>query len=302
MTQQISDRDEQTLEHIKLIILQKLSKEGEWETFVPGVYFSRKNRAAWMNHCLTLPMAGLMVQGEKLINCGSREIILKAGQILIACVDSPNSSIPRDISPEHPLLSLFFVLDKMIFAEFPVTTFNNNSDGKNCQSMSARKADSSFLETMLRLAQICVDGIQAQVMGPLLLRELHYMLLNGPEGNLLRELYIKASRDSRIVDAIAYLKENLHQNMPVETLAKKVHMSVSSLHRHFRSVTGYSPLQYHKHLRLYEAQRLMLVENERADIAALTVGYESVTQFNREYKRKFGLPPHKDIMRRKMAT
>ena len=137
------------------------------------------------------------------------------------------------------------------------------------------------------------------VFAPLILRELHYLLLVGPQSEMLRELYARGARDNRIIDAIRILKKHLNRSISMETLAKKVNMSISSLHRQFKRITGVSPLQYHKRLRLSEAQRLMLAANERADIAAIAVGYESITQFNREYKRMFGEPPRRDVMARK---
>ena len=131
------------------------------------------------------------------------------------------------------------------------------------------------------------------------MRELHYLLLAGPQGGILRGLYAHGARNGQILQAIALMRRNMTRPLRMDALARQVCMSVSSLHRHFKSITGLSPLQYHKQLRLYEAQRLMLVENERAASAALSVGYESVTQFTREYKRMFGESPHRDISRRR---
>lgn len=121
------------------------------------------------------------------------------------------------------------------------------------------------------------------------------MLLIGPQGGILQGLYTQGAQNNQVIQAISLLRRNIASPLRADDLARQVNMSVSSLHCHFKSVTGFSPLQYHKHLRLHEAQRLMLAENERATNAALSVGYECVTQSNREYKRMFGEPPHRDI-------
>ncbi len=134
------------------------------------------------------------------------------------------------------------------------------------------------------------------------MRELHYLLLIGPQGGVLQRLYTRGSQNNQIIQAIALMRQHIATPLRMDALAREVSMSVSSLHRHFKNITGFSPLQYYKQLRLYEAQRLMFMENERAAGAALCVGYESVTQFNREYKRMFGEPPHRDINRKRYSA
>lgn len=116
-------------------------------------------------------------------------------------------------------------------------------------------------------------------------------MLTSPLGDILRSVNTKGSRNNQIADAIAWLKENYRQPLKIEELAHKFNMAESSFYRHFSKVTSLSPLQYQKRLRLYEAQRLMLSENLDAANAAYEVGYESASQFNREYKRMFGMPP-----------
>lgn len=133
----------------------------------------------------------------------------------------------------------------------------------------------------------------------MMLRELHYLLLISPHGKILRQLNTPGTQNNQVVQAINWIRENYKIPMRVESLARQVNMSTANLHRHFKLLTGLSPLQYQKQLRLHEAQRLMLVENERASSAALSVGYESITQFNREYKRVFGEPPLRDMNRRR---
>ena len=140
---------------------------------------------------------------------------------------------------------------------------------------------------------------QIAIRAPMILQELHYLLLIGPLGHVLRGLYAQGSQNSQVLQAVSILRRDLGAPVRMESLARQVGMSLSTLHRHFKTVTGLSPLQYLKQLRLHEAQRLMLMEDMRAASAALSVGYESVTQFSREYKRMFGEPPHRDIQRKR---
>lgn len=278
----------------------RLPNPGEINTEINSLFLSRRDDSARFRHCLSRPMAALVAQGEKHINLATSDFVISGGQCLVTCVDTPSSSRLLNATPEHPFLSMGFYLDKKILADLlsampPETRVGRQSQATVC----AVEAQLDFLETMLRLLELLDKPGQIAVLAPLILRELHYLLLANPIGGMLHDLYMHGTRDNRIINAIAWIKNNISASISVEKLAKMVNMSVSTLHRHFKCITGFSPLQYQKHLRLYEAQRLMLAENERADMAALAVGYESITQFNREYKRMFGEPPHRDIMRRK---
>lgn len=288
------------LSMLRDFLLAHTARVGIFDTIIEGLSFARKDEVYHSSKCFSRPMATLIVQGEKRITLGTRELNIYAGQCLVTCVDTPSSSIILNATPQTPFLCLSFLLDRKILTdlllEMPPETRPPRQDHMRLPVMDA---SAWLLAAFLRLAELTARPEAIPVLAPLLQRELHYLLLAGPQGCILRGLYMNGARDSRILDAISWLKRHPQISISVEQLAKKVHMSVSSLHRHFKNITGLSPLQYHKQLRLYEAQRLMLVENERADMAALAVGYESITQFNREYKRMFGEPPHRDIMRRK---
>jgi len=145
------------------------------------------------------------------------------------------------------------------------------------------------------LVELLEKPEQIPVLAPLIIREIHYRLLIGAQGERLRMINMLGTQSNQIARTITWLRDNYKEPLQVDELARKVNMATSTFHRHFRLVTTLSPLQFQKRLRLYEAQRLMLVENEDAAIAALAVGYESPTQFNREYKRQFGEPPHRHV-------
>lgn len=129
----------------------------------------------------------------------------------------------------------------------------------------------------------------------MILREIHYHLLSGSQGGCLRFFSSTGTQAGQVARAVSWLRENFARPFHIEELARQTDMAPSTFHRHFRQVTGMSPLQFQKHLRLYEAERLMLVEGKDASSAAIEVGYESVSQFNREYKRQFGAPPRRDV-------
>jgi transcriptional regulator GlxA family with amidase domain len=131
----------------------------------------------------------------------------------------------------------------------------------------------------------------------MIIREIHYYLLTGPQGEDFRLLGTPETPNNRIARAVSWLREHYRESIPIKALAAQVDMPLPSFGRHFKQITGISPLQFQKRLRLYEAQRLMLAGNKNAETVAFAVGYKSSPQFNREYKRQFGEPPHKDIKR-----
>ena len=165
------------------------------------------------------------------------------------------------------------------------------------KGLSVADVDPDILHAFLRLVELLEKPEQIPILGPLIVREIHYRLLIGPQGEFLRRLNTLGTQSNQIAQAITWLRDNYREPLQVDKLAQKVNMATSTFHRHFKEVTTLSPLQFHKRLRLYEAKRLMLTESKDASSASLAVGYESPTQFNREYKRLFGEPPHRDVMR-----
>lgn len=295
------ERKNQILAMLAEIVLASMPGAGEKETIVPGLFLVRKNEVVHSaNYCVSRPMAYLCLQGHKTMRVGTVEEELKPGTCGVVCLDSPCATCFLEASPEQPYLAAHFLLDAKILTELLTEMLPGSRPGcKSGFNGYSMEASLEFLETFLRLAKLIRTPEQAPILAPLVLRELHYLLLIEPQGVSLQNLYMSGARDNRIIEAIAILKNRLDSSISVQQLARQVNMSVSSLHRQFKSVTGYSPLQYHKKLRLCEAQRLMLVDNQRADMAAMIVGYESITQFNREYKRMFGQPPRRDINSRR---
>ena len=252
------------------------------------------------DRCFERPLVSVIVQGSKRSLIGSQEFVFRRGQFLVSGIDMPSSSSFFDTAPGQPFLSLFFYLDRQILTDLMLRM---RPAGKTPQEdgpgVAVADVEPEFLEAVLRLAELLDKPEQIAIRAPMILQELHYLLLIGPLGHVLRGLYAQGSQNSQVLQAVSILRRDLGAPVRMESLARQVGMSLSTLHRHFKTVTGLSPLQYLKQLRLHEAQRLMLMEDMRAASAALSVGYESVTQFSREYKRMFGEPPHRDIQRKR---
>lgn len=287
---------------LRNILLRHLDVPDVRPSAIDGLYLVRREDSSSSDRCFERPLASLILQGSKRSILGTQEYYFKENQCLVSGVDIPCVSSFLDASARHPFLAIFFSLDQQILTDLlldmpPDSTPPPPEEG----SLSIAEADPDFMEALLRLARLLDKPDQIAVLAPMILRELHYLLLTGPQGHVLKHLYAHGSRNSQIIRAIALLRNGLGAPLRMEELATQVGMSLSSLNRHFRRLTGFSPLQYRKQLRLYEARRKMLMENERAATAAFAVGYESVTQFNREYKRMFGEPPHRDIQRRQHA-
>ncbi len=300
----MTDRERENVKAVnaalKELLLRHMETPGVRPSAVEGLTLVRREASNCSEKCFSQPLAAIFVQGVKHSVIGTREYHIRENQCLVSGVDMPSSSCSIDPTPERPFLSLFFHLDRQMLTDLVMETDPKDlPPGTGGQSVSVADADPEFMEGVLRLAQLLDKPGQIPVRAPMILRELHYLLLIGPQGGILRELHRLGSQNGQIVRAISLLRQDVAKPWSVSELARQVNMSVSSLHRHFKTVTGFSPLQYHKQLRLYEAQRLMLTRNERASGAALAVGYESVTQFNREYKRMFGEPPHRDMNRRR---
>lgn len=265
-----------------------------------GLILARREAVNSSERCFVKPLASLLIQGSKHSIIGTKEYDIHKNQCVVTGVDMPSTAYAVDPTPEHPYLSMYFYLDRQILTDLVMEMEpENRPPFMGGEGVSVADADPEFMEGVLRLAELLDKPKQIAVRAPLIMRELHYLLLIGPQGGILQGLYTRGSQNNQVIQAISFLKQNIAIPLRVDDLARQVNMSISSLHRHFKSVTGFSPLQYHKQLRLYEAQRLMMVESERAANAALSVGYESVTQFNREYKRMFGEPPHRDVNRRR---
>ena len=238
----------------------------------------------------------MIVQGFKRSVIGSEQYRYGENHCLVAGVDVPSVSYITAVSTEQAFLAMSLNLDKYLItqlaAEIPPSSRSGNGSYKG---MSVAEVDPDVLDAFLRLAELLEKPEQIPVLAPMIIREIHYRLLIGPQGERLRMLNTFGTQSNQIAKSITWLRDNYKEPLQVDELARTVNMATSTFHRHFREVTTLSPLQFQKRLRLYEAQRRIPAEDEDAAMAALVVGYESSTQFNREYKRLFGEPPRRHV-------
>ena len=201
-----------------------------------------------------------------------------------------------EASPEAPYLSLLMKLDlqaaRQMIADVDAHGANTPVAGT---AMATGPATIELFDAIKRLVDLLDKPRDLSHLGGLIQREIIYRILTSPAGARFRETVLLGTQSQRTARAIAWLRENYTRPLRMEDLAKLAGMGVSTLHHHFRAMTAMSPLRYQKHLRLHEARRILLEGNVDAVTAAMRVGYESASQFNREYRRMFGAPPIRDV-------
>jgi len=266
---------------------------GIGRTPIPGLTTVRATAPGELVYAICRPLVCLVVQGSKHVTMGPQSLSFSAGDSLIIAADLPTVSQITRASRAAPYLSLVLELDPALIAELMVQMAGATAtDGF---AIRVEPTDAEVTEAALRLMRLLDRPAALPVLQAQLTREMHYWLLAGRHGAAIRRLGGPDSHAQRIARAVALLRAEFAQALPVERLAAIAGMSPSSFHQHFRRQTSLSPLQFQKQLRLIEARRLMLAEGMSASGAAFAVGYESVPQFTREYGRLFGRSPVRDI-------
>jgi AraC-like DNA-binding protein len=261
-------------------------------TLIPGLGVVRAVAPSGLDHAVSKPLVCLVVQGSKQVTYGTQTFAFSAGESLVITADVPTVSQITRASAAAPYYSLVLELDLAAVAELAVEM--SAAEEGDAAPVQVLATDSEVADAALRLMGLLDRPAAAPVLGPQLAREMHYWLLAGKHGAAIRRLFWPNGHAQRVARAVKLLRADFAKALPVERLAAVAGMSPSSFHQHFRAVTSLSPLQFQKHLRLIEARRLMLSEGASASSAAFSVGYESVPQFTREYRRMFGRPPVQD--------
>jgi AraC-like DNA-binding protein len=278
-------------------IAQWTPETGDRSTPIPALAFFRRDAPTPPGLCQVEPSIVLVVQGAKRMLVGGDAFAYNCERFLVASLDVPASSEVVEASAVRPCLGLVLKLDLRLIAELvaqaPLLSPKDRSVGRG---MALGRVTPSLLESIKRLTDLLDEPEAIEVLAPLVLREVHYRLLTTDQAGRLRQLASVGSQSYLVARAIDWLKSHYASPLRVEKLAERVHMSASSLHHHFRQLTAMSPLQYQKWLRLNEARRLMLNAGLDAASAAFEVGYESPSQFSREYARLFGAPPRRDVV------
>jgi len=284
------------LSSLRTSIARLTGKEDGTETAVPGLTLYRKSEPTQPYSGMYPPCICLAVQGAKRAVLERNEYVYDARHYLITPINLPTVVQILEASQEKPYLGLVLDLDMRTLAELMLdSALPQPQTQQPGHAMATGSVTPELLNAFKRLVDLIDRPEDIPILAPIIKREIFYRMLTGDQGARLRQMASAGSQGNRIAQAIDWLKENFTQPLRIDALASRVNMSTSTFHHHFRVLTAKSPLQYQKWLRLNEARRLMLTENQDATTAAFQVGYESPSQFNREYSRLFGAPPLKDI-------
>ncbi|APB71140.1 AraC family transcriptional regulator [Paenibacillus polymyxa] len=270
------------------------------ETAIPSLFFYQHSSITEPAYRVYKPSFCVVVQGLKEILLAQERFEYGPSNYLIASMNLPVIGQIIKASADSPYLSL-----KLEFTQNQILEVLNDCDIKVTSKDNAKRAlfvgrmESSIQDAVLRLARLLDTPGEIPFLAPLYTREILYRLLQGPYGVELAQIAVEGSSTYRIREAIDHIVRNWDQSFRIEDLADTASMSVSSFHRHFKEVTAMSPIQFQKQLRLQEARRILLAESADAADVAFRVGYESSSQFSREYSRTFGAPPRADIKRLK---
>lgn len=290
-------RHHTTLSTLAKIVSAYSPTAGDFETPIAGLSFFRRERPAPPAVCMVEPCVVLVAQGAKQLWVGGQVYRYDTSRFLVTSLDLPANSEVIVASPQQPCLGLTLKLDLRVLAELighgglPPSRGRSTGAGVGIGSASA-----ALLEPFERLLRLLHEPDTIPVLAPLIQREIHYRLLRSDQSDKLRQIASVDAQGHRIAKAIDWLKLHYTQPLRIEELAQRVQMSAPTFHLHFRQLTAMSPLQYQKWLRLNEAKRLMLNNGIDAASAGFQVGYESPSQFSREYSRLFGAPPKRDIL------
>lgn len=242
------------------------------------------------------PSFAVILTGKKRVQLGDSTYIYNASRFLLTSINLPTITEVLGATEFDPYVSVLIKLDLAIAREV-LAEIELNNPGEICSDsgMATGPATLEIFELIRRTLELCEYPKNPIYLWGVLQREIIYRLLVGPMGARLRQTVLLGTQSNRVAKAILWLKDNFSRTVKVEELAEIAGMGVSTFHHHFRAITSMSPLQYQKQLRLHEARRLLLTEQADASTAAFRVGYESNSQFSREYRRQFGQPPIRDI-------
>lgn len=266
------------------------------QTAVPRLAIMKGDNPTGMLPAVYQPMLCLVLQGSKCVVIGDQAMHYDRASYFVSSVEVPASGQIVDASPDVPYLALSLTLDVAAIAEI---LLDMPDDPPACSGacFGISPVTQDLAEAWLRLARLIERPQDVRVLGPLAEREILYRLLQGPQGAVIRQLARPESRLGHVRGAIGHIRSHFDEPLRVEELARVAGMSVSVFHRHFKEVTAMSPIQYQKSIRLHEARRRLLAEAGDTARVAFSVGYESVTQFSREYARQFGASPARDAGR-----
>jgi AraC-like DNA-binding protein len=271
--------------------------QGRFDTPMAGVHIVRSYQPMMPVQNMYRPSLCVVLKGAKEILFGETRLHYREMECLVVSVEIPASGRMLGASPETPYVGMTIDFDIAVMREVlqqladpPVP----NTQAGPCVFVG--KVDDHLADCITRIVQLAQKPDAVTILYPALMRELYYWMLTGPHGSEIAKLALPETQAERVAKAIHFLRENYNQSVRVEQLAELARMSASSFHHHFKAMTSMTPVQYQKQIRLLEARRLMVSDLANVSEAAYQVGYESASQFSREYTRSFGVAPKRDAM------
>lgn len=288
----------QQVEELAELISRLCASDGIHQTAIPRLLLIRSGQPTQPLHALHEPALCIVVQGRKQVMLGDRLYNYDRSKYLVVSVDLPVIGQVVEATDEEPYLCLRLDLDPVMLGAVMLEAGLADADaGGAGPGLTLSPVAPELLDAALRLVRLLETPRDIAILAPLAEREILYRLMTGEQAARLRQIATGESRLQQVNRAIGWIKRNYDKAFSVETLAQEARMSPSALHQHFKAVTAMSPLQYQKQLRLQEARRLILGAALDAASAGFRVGYESPSQFSREYRRLFGAPPLRDAAR-----
>ncbi|MFV0439556.1 MAG: AraC family transcriptional regulator N-terminal domain-containing protein [Desulfopila sp.] len=293
---------ETTLANLRARIARLTEKDELHTTAIAGLSLYRRDKESEPVSGMYEPSLCMVVQGAKEVNLGKERYVYDAEHYLITSVHLPTVVRVTEASAEKPYLGLKLKIDQREIGQLMADSqLPPPRTQKSDRGMATGEVTLPLLRAIERLIELLAEERDIPILSPVIQREIVYRLLVGEQGGRLRKIAVAGHQSFQIARAIEWLKNNYTQPLRIEDLAAQVNMSTSTFHHHFRAMTTLSPLQFQKQLRLQQARQLMLAEHLDATSASFSVGYESPSQFSREYSRLFGAPPLKDISRLREA-
>jgi AraC-like DNA-binding protein len=272
------------------------SGESPFMTAIDGLAILRSDQPKPPRHMISMPAMCIVAQGAKWASFGDNRLEYRAGQALVVGVETPSIGRVVEASPGEPCLVLAFELDLAIIRSVAGGLDKlPRASGEPGRGVFVSDFQGPLADCALRLVRLLDTPQAIPTLYPLIMREICYWLLNGPHGGDVARMALANSPSQRVISAMHSLRSRFRETVRIDDLAAIARMSTSAFHRQFKALTSLTPLQYQKQLRLLEARRLMVSRAFNVEAAAFEVGYESHSQFSREYARMFGAPPKRDL-------
>ena len=275
-------------------LITRHAGDGVTETAVPGLMIMRCESPTEPLGHVARPSLALVVGGAKVARLADRRLDYGAGQYLVTGVELPIVAHVTQASPERPFLGIGIDLQPASIAELLLETSPARVADETHLALAVSEVAPALRDALTRLLALVDEPAGAAALAPVYRREILWRALTGPQGALVRQIGLVDGRLTHVARAIRFIRKHFAEPIRIEQLAELAAMSPSSLHRHFRAVTAMTPIQFQKQLRLYEARSRLLANPDDVAGAGFAVGYESASQFNREYRRMFGAPPGRD--------